>query len=52
MKEQDEAKCCGDCKFFSHECIDGSGLCDVHRKPLVVECDKKACVWFKERKQE
>lgn len=49
LLNRNKDKYCGECKFFTHETIDGDGICIVHKTPFVKYCGDKACAWFKER---
>lgn len=50
--KQKEQRYCGECLFFSDEDIGGTGICEAHKTLLLATCSDKACVWFKERKNE
>ncbi len=51
LLNRNKDKSCGDCKFFTAETTNGTGLCVVRKTPLVKHCEDKACAWFKSRKE-
>lgn len=48
----DKEKTCGGCRFFVDESTGGEGNCVVRKRPMAVRCDKKACIWYKEKEKD
>ena len=50
METKEETKCCGNCYYFTHEDIDGTGFCHIFKK--LHFCGDTECRDWKSREDE